>query len=167
MTRAMLLGTLGSVLTLSACSLARVELTGKDAGFMRTDHDAGANVGLDAGAELDANPLPVDAFVPLDAPMVEDDAGSSTLDSGPPEPRDCDEIYGDLQNFMHCEETEHECMFYTVLNQLTCAEVCESEGGTCIEAYDNGLLFPCAPVSPPRSCDDRKLDDICVCSRDP
>ncbi len=164
MTRAMLLGVLGSVLTLSGCSLARFELSGQD---VMTSMDADTGAALDADVGIDANVLLVDAFVPPDVGIAEEDAGTFPLDSGPLELRSCQEIYGSLQDFLLCEEVENECVFYTWLNQLSCSEVCESAGGTCIGAYGNGLLLPCVTLSAPRSCDERRNDHLCVCDRIP
>lgn len=167
MIRAMLLGALSSALTFSGCSLTRVELTAKDAGQRQVSHDANTSAELDAGAELDANLPPVDAFVPIDMGMMEeDDAGLA--DSGPLELRTCGDIYGEPQNFILCEESERECVFYAVLEGASCAEACASKGGGCIETFDNGpLLLLCTPASEPLSCDTRRVDHICVCNRIP
>lgn len=167
MTRGLLLGALSASLTFSGCSLERVELTAKDAGQRQVSRDANTGAGLDAGTELDANSLPIDAFAPVDMGMMEeDDAG--TLDSGPLEARNCRDIYGALPYFVLCEEVERECAFYTVLEWASCAEACESVGGSCIESFDNSpLVDVCTPSRFVLSCDERRADHICVCSRIP
>ena len=107
------------------------------------ERDAGG--GTDAAEPLDAG---LDAFVPPDAPP---DAGPS-----------CTSTYGALPMFMLCAETATTCEFF-VRTSGSCDTMCTSRGGTCIEAYNDGV--PVCTRMERLPCSMAYLQQICICSR--
>jgi hypothetical protein len=157
----------------AACNLVDAPL----GGLTLRPADAGAR---DTGPDA---PAPIDAA--LDAPgLVPDDAGldagldsgldaaldaglDAGIDSGPPP--SCDDIYGDAEGYVRCEETEAECWF-SADTPTNCDDVCEEWGGECLDAWDN-------PNEKGEECDHAEQPDaddcesegrstqLCVCTR--
>ncbi len=90
-------------------------------------------------------------------------SAAATTTGGPTQT--CAEQYGASDGYSPCVETPTECHFGTIINYAaSCTEVCAAGGGTCLDAYGNGV----------NGCDGSTLgcdfDDyynlVCACSHD-
>lgn len=146
--------------------------------------DGGGSPGGDADLQLDGGtstvppdagdtepPVPpADGGVDAAAPPAVDGGPPPAPDAGSPPLRSCDALYGSLRGYDLCDERATECHVY--LNPLgndTCTNLCAAGGGTCIDGYEEAGLSRC-PEGEPASghgCDDRRNDQVCVCTREP
>lgn len=81
-------------------------------------------------------------------------------------PASCDEQYGDVADYMLCEETAESCSFNATLGMtISCDDVCSMFGGSCIEALLNEDDL-CVSTGPTDCGAADVADNICVCTRD-
>ena len=108
------------------------------------------------------------ATTPADS---DDDAASADDANDSNDPDDtgmlpsCDEQYGDVPDYLLCEESRDSCSFNaTLASTISCTDVCSMFGGECIEAQLNeeDLCLSTGATD----CDQNDVNDnICVCSR--
>ena len=84
---------------------------------------------------------------------------------GPPPPS-CEQQYGAVPGFVPCAETPTTCSFSATKDQvMSCDDVCQDHGGTCIDAMGNGG-DKCVEGAAAVTCATADhTDDICVCTR--
>ena len=79
-------------------------------------------------------------------------------------PPTCNELFGDASQYVYCEETANTCKFSASTAGSNCKAMCESLGGTCVGAWDNGS-DPCGVISWNDTCDTNRGTEICECTR--
>jgi hypothetical protein len=99
-----------------------------------------------------------------------EDATSSDTGTRDAPPASCDELYGDLDGYLLCSESDEECMFYVVLGgERSCDDAC-AEGavpGVCAgsERNMNSSGRHRCTARGSEDCDRERYDVICICSR--
>jgi hypothetical protein len=80
------------------------------------------------------------------------------------DPPTCDELYGMAPGYELCSESDTECAFDVDSNDDTCTSVCQSYGGTCIDAISNPSGGGCTENGP-ADCGVMHNTVICICSK--
>lgn len=96
-----------------------------------------------------------------------DDGCGQVLDCGPcPELKDCTDIYGSVDDFELCEQTDDHCSFSVTKNGRSCAAICIDQGGQCLATYGNGVGCETVYEDVDLGCQAADhVDDVCVCTR--
>lgn len=78
----------------------------------------------------------------------------------------CGKQYGTVQFYKLCKENATECHIVAANKVQSCKVVCGSNGGECLDAYDNVDTDPTCGQSTPANCDFTGWYEIvCVCSK--
>lgn len=73
----------------------------------------------------------------------------------------CTGRYGAADSFQLCSATPTSCRFYVQTDDTSCATLCASFGGTCIDSHDGN----CATTDPPiHDCLRTLGDQVCNCA---
>jgi hypothetical protein len=120
------------------------------------------------GTAVDASPeagIP-DAFADVGSDGLVDSGAheASAPDGSGDAAPSCTDRYGSAAGFTLCAQRSTTCSFAAQMNGDSCRVLCESLGGTCLGALDNGMT-PCRPRSSSDDCDTVNATEICTCSR--
>lgn len=78
----------------------------------------------------------------------------------------CDELFGQAPGYQLCSEDDLGCSFNVSLEGQTCTAACLLLQSTCLGAFDNESIAPCAPIEATGdTCDTPRSSEICVCAR--
>lgn len=126
--------------------------TGGESGSGGTDD--GGSTSDDGGSTT----LPADGSSSDDGMPMTDDGGSSSGGAGV-----CDDIFGMVEGYELCEETDTTCKFNVTLNQTSCTDLCGMYGSMmCQTAFTNDAS-DCASENLEVPCTELANDNICVC----
>lgn len=105
--------------------------------------------------------LPAISFALVDAPSP----WLRQLCSGGMQVASCEALFGDVQEFVLCEQTDETCSFNVRLDQSNCHQLCRSLGSTCVGALDN-LGSSCeAEPNNMDTCLTQRQTESCICER--
>jgi len=123
---------------------------------------------IDSSVTTDSAPLDssaMDSATPMDSSMPD----TTVLpDTTPPTPPTCDDTFGGIRSYVHCDETATECEFYSdPVMDMTCTQLCAVGGETCLGTWSEGPSSDiCRRAAPrPEGCADPGDAYLCRCTR--
>ena len=99
----------------------------------------------------------------LEAPPQQDDPDA--IDAGGGGQPDCDDLFGELEDYTPCDAPAGACAFYAEVGEdFLCLDLCAAFGTECQSSFNtSGASGNCEPTSEDEECMSPHDGQICVC----